>query len=98
MHNQAISGEVPATCTEEVLRRISAGMYDTMFADHVTFVVTLQRHNEDFSSLQQRMADCYKALFTDKSVRAQAYVAIIHPANAFKIIHELCKLLIQLPC
>ena len=73
-------------------------MYDTMFADHVTFVVTLQRHNEDFSSLKQCMADCYKALFTNKSVRARAYVANTHPANAFKSIHELCKILIWLPC
>ena len=44
---EEISGEVPATFTEEVLRRISAAM----FADCVAFMETLQQYKEDFSSL-----------------------------------------------
>ena len=37
---EVISGEVPATFTEEVLRRISAAI----FADRVTFTEALQQH------------------------------------------------------
>ena len=62
----------PATFTEEVLN------YFAMFADCVAFTETLQRHKEDFSSLLQHMADCYKALFADKSSCVTASVAIIH--------------------
>ena len=49
--------------TEEVLKRILAAT----FADRVAFTETLQQHKEDFSSLLQLMADCYKALFANKS-------------------------------
>ena len=71
--------------TEEVLKRISAAT----FADRVAFTETLQQHKEDFSSLLQHMADCCKALFTDKS--SCTSVAITHLANEFKSIHALCK-------
>ena len=70
--------------TEEVLRRILAAT----FADCVAFTETLQRH-EDFSSLLQHMADCYKALFVDKLSCASESVAITHQANEFKSIHAL---------
>ena len=73
--------------TEEVLKRISAAT----FADRVVFTETLQQHKEDFSSLLQHMADCCKALFTNKSSCTSASVAIAHPANEFKSIHALCK-------
>ena len=73
--------------TEEVLKRISAAM----FADRMAFTETLQRHKEDFSSLLQHMADCYKALFAEKTSCASASVAITHPADEFKSIHALRK-------
>ena len=60
--------------TEEILKRISAAT----FADRVAFTETLLRHKEDFSSLLQYMADCYKALFADKSSCANVSVAITH--------------------
>ena len=66
--------------TEEVLKRIPAAT----FADRVAFTDTLQRHKEDFSSLLQHIAICYKALFADKSSCASASAAITHPANEFK--------------
>ena len=72
--------------TEEVLKRISAATYVATFADRMAFMETLQRHKEDFSLLLQHMADCYKALFADKSS-----VAITHPVNEFKSIHPLRK-------
>ena len=71
---EEINGEVPATYTEEVLRRISAAM----FADHVAFTETLQQHKEDSSPLLQHMADCYKALLTAESSCMSASKAIIH--------------------
>ena len=77
--------------TEEVLKRISAATYVATFADHVSFTETLQRHKEDSSSLLQHMADCYKALFTDKSSCASASIAITHPVNGFKSIRALHK-------
>ena len=55
---EAVSGEVPATFTEVVFKRISAAKYVTTFADRVVFTEALQRHKEDFSSLLQHMADC----------------------------------------
>ena len=76
--------------TEEVLKRISAAT----FADRVAFMETLQRHLEDFSSLLQHMADCYKALFADKSSCASTSVAITHPANEFM---HYVRILIRLP-
>ena len=71
---EVISGEVPATFTEEVLRRISAAT----FAHHVAFTETLQQHKKNFSLLLQHMIDCYKALLADKSSCVSASVAIIH--------------------
>ena len=71
---EAVSGEVPATFTEEVLRRISAAT----FAHCVAFTETLQQHKKNFSSLLQHMIDCYKALFTDESSCVSASIAIIH--------------------
>ena len=71
---ESASGEVPATFTEEVLRRISAAP----FAHRVAFTMTLQQHKKNFSSLLQHMIDCYKALLADKSSCASASVAIIH--------------------
>ena len=65
----------PATFTEEVLN------YFAMFADCVAFTETLQRHKEDFSSLLQHMAVCYKALFTNKSSCVSTSGAIIHLLN-----------------
>ena len=88
---EAVSGEVPATFTEEVLKRILAATYVAPFADHVAFTETLQRHKEDFSSLLQHMADCYKALFTNKSSCTSASIAITHLANEFKSVHALRK-------
>ena len=69
-----ISGEVPVTFTEEVLRRTSAAM----IADSVAFMETLQQYKEDFSSLLQHMADCYKALLANESSCVSASAAIIH--------------------
>ena len=77
--------------TEEVLKRILAATYVATFADHVAFTETVQQRKEDFSSLLQYMADCYKALFADKSSCASASVAITHPANEYKSIHALRK-------
>ena len=34
---EAVIGDVPATFTEEVIKRISAAMYVAMFADRVAF-------------------------------------------------------------
>ena len=77
--------------TEEVLMRISAATYVTMFADHVAFTETLQRRKKDFSLLLQHMADCCKALFADKLSCTSTSIAITHPANEFKSIHALRK-------
>ena len=44
---EAVIGEVPATFTEEVLKRISAATFVASFADHVIFTETLQQHKED---------------------------------------------------
>ena len=71
---KAISGEVPATFTEEVLKRISAAT----FADRMPFTETLQQHKEGFSSLLQHVANCYKALLATESSCLSAIVAIIH--------------------
>ena len=70
---EAVSGEVPATFTEEILRRISAGT----FADCVAFTETCS-NKEDFSSHLQHMIDCYMALHTDNLSCVSASVAIIH--------------------
>ena len=84
---EVVSGEVPATFTEEVLGRISAAT----FADRVAFTEILQQHKEDFSLFLQHMANCYKALLADESSCVSASVAIIHlrtcPTNEFKNIH-----------
>ena len=66
--------------TEVVLKRISAAV----FADCVAFMEMLQRHKEEFSSLLQHMADCYKALLADKSSCTSTSVVITHPENEFK--------------
>ena len=71
---EAISGEVPATFTEEVLRRISAAT----FADRMQFTEALQQHKEGFSSLLQHMVNCYKALLAAESSCLSTVVAIIH--------------------
>ena len=85
---EAVSGEVPATFTEEVFKRIPAVKYDTAFADRVAFTETLQQHKEDFSSLLQHMADCYKALFADES---STIVAIIHLFTQRHTLISLCE-------
>ena len=77
--------------TEEVLKRILAATNVATLADRVAFMEKLQRHKEDFSSLLQHMADCYKALFANKSSCTNASVAITHPASKFKGIHALRK-------
>ena len=74
-----------------VLRRILAATYVAMFADRVALTETLQQYKEDFSSLLQHMADCYKALFANKSSCVSASAAMTHPANGFKSIHALRK-------
>ena len=56
---ETVSGELPATFADDVLKRISAATYVTTFADRVAFMETLQRHREDFSSLLQHMAQIY---------------------------------------
>ena len=87
---EEISGRVPATFTEEVLRRISAAT----FADCVAFTEALQQHNEDFPSLLQHMADCYKALLATESSCLSAIVAIIHlltRRTSLRIFMHLCK-------
>ena len=78
--------------TEEVLKRISAATYVAMFADHVAFTETLQRH-KDFSLFLQHMAICYKALFADKSscTSTEHERSYSHLANEFKSIHALRK-------
>ena len=76
---------------EEVLKRISAATYVATFADRVAFTETLQRHKEDFSSLLQHMANCYKALFTNKVSCAGTRVAITLLVNEFKSIQALHK-------
>ena len=94
---EVISGEVLATFTEEVLRRISAAT----LADCLAFTETLQRHKEDFSSLQQHMADCYKALLTNESNRVSASIAIIHlltRRTSLRIFVHYIRKLIRLPC
>ena len=94
---EAISGEVPATFTEEVLRRISAAT----FADHMAFTETLKQHKEDFSSLLQHMANCYKALLAYESSCVSASVAIIHLCTwqtSLRIFMHYVRILIQLPC
>ena len=73
--------------TEEVLKRILAAT----FADCVAFTETLQQHKDDFSSLLQHMANCYKALFVNKSSCVSASLATTHPANGFKSNHALRK-------
>ena len=56
---------------------------------------TLQQHKEDFSSLLQHMADCYKALLGNNTSCMSVSVAIIYlytyPANEFKNIHAIRK-------
>ena len=71
---EAISAEVPATFTEEVLKRISAATYVTTCTDRVAFMEVLYLYKENFSSLLQHMANCYKALFADKSSCARHYI------------------------
>ena len=66
----AISAELPATFSQELLKTISAAAYVTTFADRLVFVETLQQQKEDFSSLLLHMAASYKALFTDVGQRA----------------------------
>ena len=64
-----------------------------------TFTETLQQYKEDFSSLLQHMADCYKALLADKLCCASTSVAIVHPVNECKSIIHLsgshCSLLCE---
>ena len=44
----------------------------------MAFTETLQQHKEDFSSLLQRMTDCYKALLANELSCVSPSVAIIH--------------------
>ena len=90
-------GTVPATLTEEVLRRIAAAT----LADHVAFTEMLQQHKEDFSSLLQHMADCYKGLLTDNTSCTSTSVAIIHlltGQTSLRIFMQYVRILIQLTC
>ena len=82
--------------TEEVLKRILAATYVAMFADHVAFTETLQRHKEDFSLLLQHMADCCKALFADKSSCTSASVHTRR--SSLRVFMHYVRILIQLPC
>ena len=94
---EVISGEVPATFTEEVVRRISAAT----FADPVAFTETLQQHKEDFSSLLQHVANCCKALLADESSCMSASVAIIHlltQRTSLRIFMHCIRILLRLPC
>ena len=86
---EAVSGKVPATFYWSGIKEDFCFKYVATFADHVAFTETLQRHKEDFSSLLQHMADCYKALFAGESSCTSASIAITHPANEFKNIHAL---------
>ena len=98
---EAVSGEVPATFTEEVFKRIPAAKYGTTFANRVVFTEALQRHKEDFSSLLQHMAKCYKALFADESSCASTIVTIIHlftQRTNLRVFMHYVGILIQLPC
>ena len=94
---EAISGEAPATFTEEVLRRISA----TTFAHRVAFTQTLQQHKEDFSLLLQRMAGRYTALLAEKreccyyTREISSNYSLLTRQTIF--IHHV-RILIQLPC
>ena len=80
--------------TEKVLKRISAATV----ADCVAFTETLQQHREDFSSLLQHMADCYKALFADKSSYASASIAVTHLRTSLRVFMHYVRILMQLPC
>ena len=94
---EAISGEVPATFTEEVLRED----FCCNFADRVTFTETLQQHKEDCSSLLQHMADCYKAPLADESSCVNVSVAVIHlftRRTSLRIFVHYLRILIRLPC
>ena len=90
---EAVSGEVPATFTEEVLWRSSTATHVATFAEHVAFTDMLQQHKEDFSSLLQHMADCYKALFTDKLTCTSE-----RERMSIRIYMHHIRILIQLPC
>ena len=50
-----------------------------------------KRAMRDISSHLQHMADCFKALFANKSSCVSTSIAITHPANEFKSIHALRK-------
>ena len=94
---EASTGEVPATFTEEVLRRISAAP----FAHRVAFTETLQQHKKNFSSLLQHMIDCYKVLLADESSCVSASIAIIHLLTqwtSLRIFMHYVRISIQLPC
>ena len=92
---EAIGGEVHAIFTEEVLGRITAAT----FADRVAFTETLQQHNEDFSSLLQRRADCYKALLADESNCVSTSAAIVHlQLPNERVFMHYVRILIRLPC
>ena len=73
-----------------LLKRYVLKWISATFADRVASTETLQRH-EDLSSLLQRIAVCYKALFADKSSCVSVSVAIMHLENEFKSIHALHK-------
>ena len=94
---EAVSGEVPSTLTEEVLRRISAAT----FAHCVAFTETLQQHKKNSSLLLQHMIDCYKALLAGESSCVSASVAIIHLLTrwtSLRIFMHYVRISIQLPC
>ena len=96
---KAISGEVPATFTEEGLKRISAATYNvTMLADCVAFTETLQRHKYDFSSLLQHMVDCNKALFADESICTSTCVHLFTWQTSLRVFIHYERILLQLPC
>ena len=66
----SISEELSPEFSKEMLERTSTAAHVTMFADHVAFVKTLQRHRGEFDSLLQHMSESYKALFADVGKKA----------------------------
>ena len=58
---EAVSGEVPATFTEEILKRISAATYVATCADHVAFT-------ESCSDIRRTLRSCNIWLMLQRTV------------------------------
>ena len=90
---------VPRCPATSIFIAISLGVFLSLFfssLNHTLFLSWILDMN-DFSSLLQHVANCYKALFTNKLSCASVSVAIIHPANKRVFTHYVTKL-IWLPC